>query len=64
VLTAIGATRSAFDEDPLVRRLHHDADVVQLGFSVDRVSDATVDGLAQPANLKYATVSTPTPPGG
>ena len=59
VLVAIGATKATFDDDLLVRRLRHDADVVQLGFSVERVTDATVDGLARPANLKYATVSSP-----
>ena len=58
-IVAIGANKSVFDEDPLVRRLRHDADVVQLGFSVERVSDATIDGLARPANLKYAAVASP-----
>jgi uncharacterized protein YlxW (UPF0749 family) len=59
VLVAIGATKATFDDDLLVRRLHHDADVVHLGFSVERLSDATVDGLARPANLKYAAVASP-----
>ena len=59
VLVAIGATKATFDDDLLVRRLHHDADVVQLGFSVERLADATVDGLARPANLKYAAVVSP-----
>jgi uncharacterized protein YlxW (UPF0749 family) len=56
-VVAIGATRPAFDDDPLVKRLRHDADVVHLGFSVDRVADVTVPALGRPVTLSFASAA-------
>jgi uncharacterized protein YlxW (UPF0749 family) len=57
VVVAIGATRPAFDDDPLVRRLRHDADVVHLGFSVERLADLTVPAFGRPVTLKFASAT-------
>jgi uncharacterized protein YlxW (UPF0749 family) len=57
VVAAVGAARPAFDADPLVRRLRRDADLVHLGFSVERVADLDVPGFPGPVSLKFATPS-------
>jgi uncharacterized protein YlxW (UPF0749 family) len=56
-IVAIGATRPAFDDDALVKRLRHDADVVHLGFSVDRMADVTVPALGRPVKLSFASAA-------
>jgi uncharacterized protein YlxW (UPF0749 family) len=55
VISAIGADRAGFDGDPLVRRLRHDADLVHLGFSVERVGQLQVPGFPGPIVARYAT---------
>jgi uncharacterized protein YlxW (UPF0749 family) len=55
VVVAVGAARAAFDADALVRRLRRDADLVHLGFSVERASVLDVPGFPGPVNLRFAT---------
>jgi uncharacterized protein YlxW (UPF0749 family) len=55
VIVAIGPARAAFEADPLVRRVRHDADVVHLGFSVEHVNDLDVPGFPGPVSLKFAS---------
>lgn len=54
-VVAVAGTRAVFESDPLVRRLRHDADVVHLGFSIERVADLTVPAFPGPVAIKYAT---------
>jgi uncharacterized protein YlxW (UPF0749 family) len=55
VVVALGASRTDFDADALVRRLHHDADVDHLGFSVERLTDVTVPAFVGPIDVRYAS---------
>jgi uncharacterized protein YlxW (UPF0749 family) len=55
VVVAVGAGRPAFEADPLVRRLRHDADQVHLGFSIERVNDLDVPGFPGSVSLKFAS---------
>ena len=54
VIDAVGATRGAFDNDVLVRRLRHDAGLVRLGFAVEHVNDLDLAGFPGPVTLKFA----------
>jgi uncharacterized protein YlxW (UPF0749 family) len=55
VVDAVGSDRAVFESDVLVRRLRHDADVVHLGFSIDRVADLVVPGFPGPVTVRYAS---------
>ena len=45
VVTAIGAERSRFDADPLMRRLRREAVAFRLGFSAESAADLEVAGF-------------------
>ena len=53
-VTALGASRGAFEDDALVRRLHTDASTFGLRFSVDTDDRLRVPAYAGVATSKYA----------
>ena len=55
---AVGAARDRFEDDPLVRRLHHDAESYGLRFSVDREDDVEVPAYRGATTLTYARPKT------
>ena len=54
VVTAIGAERSRFDADPLMRRLRREAVAFRLGFSAEAASDLRVAGFEGAVAFKHA----------
>ena len=58
VVTAVGAERSRFDTDPLMRRLRREAVAFRLGFSAESASDLRVAGFEGAVAFKHAR---PTP---
>jgi uncharacterized protein YlxW (UPF0749 family) len=56
VAVAVGAERDRFEADPLVRRLHRDADAFGLRFSVAGQDDARVPAYDGALSLHYAEV--------
>ena len=54
VVTAIGAERSRFDADPLMRRLRREAVAFRLGFSAEAASDLQVAGFEGAVAFKHA----------
>jgi uncharacterized protein YlxW (UPF0749 family) len=60
VITALGAKEGQFEDDDLVRRLHDDADVFGLRFSVSKESDVRLPAFTGPVTPKYATPLPPT----
>ena len=60
VVTAIGAERSRFDTDPLMRRLRREAVAFRLGFSAESASDLRVGGFEGAVAFNHAR---PAPPG-
>ena len=54
VITAIGATRDRFDEDPLVRRLRSDAEAFGLGISIESADDLEVPAFRGATGLRFA----------
>lgn len=60
VVTAIGADRSSFDTDPLMRRLRREAVAFRLGFSAESASDLEVAGFEGALAFKHARPAPPT----
>lgn len=61
VAAAIGADRSRFDSDPLVRRLRREAVSFRLGFAVESASDLRVAGFDGAVAFGHARPSTREP---
>lgn len=59
VVTAIGAERSRFDTDPLMRRLRREAVAFRLGFSAESASDLVVAGFEGAVAFKHARPGPP-----
>jgi uncharacterized protein YlxW (UPF0749 family) len=55
VVSAVGAREDQFENDELVRRLHDDADVFGLRFSVSKESDLRLPAYAGAATPRYAS---------
>jgi uncharacterized protein YlxW (UPF0749 family) len=56
-ITALGASEDHFEQDQLVRRLHHDADAFGLRFSVTAGDNMKVPAFAGVTAPKYAKVN-------
>jgi uncharacterized protein YlxW (UPF0749 family) len=54
VISAVGAQKDRFDADPLVRRLHEDADAFGIRFSVARTDSLDVPAYRGSTALRYA----------
>ncbi len=54
VVTAIGADRDRFGADQLVKRLRASADIVKIGFSVDRLDVVDIPAYNGSTTLRYA----------
>ena len=59
VVGAVGADQAQFEGDELVRRLHDDASVFGLRFSVTKEADLRVPGFTGAAAPRFATSVTP-----
>ena len=57
-VAAVGAVRDRFEDDPLVRRLHDDAESYGLRFSVDREDEVEVPAYQGATLLTYARPKT------
>ena len=53
-VSAIGADRNRFSNDPLVRQVRDDAQRFSLGFSIGRERELDLPGYTGPTALKYA----------
>jgi uncharacterized protein YlxW (UPF0749 family) len=59
VVSAVGARQDQFEGDDLVRRLHDDADVFGLRFSVSKEGDLRLPAFTGAASPRYATPVAP-----
>lgn len=57
VLSAVGAAKDVFDEDPLIQRLKGDADIFGIRLNVSRVDTLEVPGYSGATTLKFARPS-------